>query len=149
MIKFNNAPPYSRKCRHIPGNIAMFCFFKAISSQWSLSMPSKPSNRRPEVFCKKGALRNFVKFTGKHLFQRLFFNNNTSPQKTSDFLMFSRGIEKDQWLELGLKIHQSYSRVIEEIKKDTSEHEFILFLTFYLLSIPIQEIFHPNNLQKK
>ena len=29
---------------------------------------------RPEVFCKKGVLRNFVKFTGKHLCQSLFFN---------------------------------------------------------------------------
>ena len=29
---------------------------------------------RPEVFCKKGALRNFAKFTGKHLCQNLFFN---------------------------------------------------------------------------
>ena len=29
---------------------------------------------RPEVFSKKGVLRNFAKFTGKHLCQRLFFN---------------------------------------------------------------------------
>ena len=31
---------------------------------------------RPEVFCKKGVLRNFTKFTGKHLrqSQSLFFN---------------------------------------------------------------------------
>ena len=29
---------------------------------------------RPEVFCKKGFLRNFTKFTGKHLCQSLFFN---------------------------------------------------------------------------
>ena len=29
---------------------------------------------RPEVFCKKVVLRNFTKFTGKHLCQRLFFN---------------------------------------------------------------------------
>ena len=28
----------------------------------------------PEVFCKKGVLRNFAKFTGKHLCQILFFN---------------------------------------------------------------------------
>ena len=28
----------------------------------------------PEVFCKKRVLRNSVKFTGKHLYQRLFFN---------------------------------------------------------------------------
>ena len=29
---------------------------------------------RPEVFCKKGVLRNFAKLTGKHLCQELFFN---------------------------------------------------------------------------
>ena len=29
---------------------------------------------RLEVFCKIGVLRNFVKFTGKHLCQSLFFN---------------------------------------------------------------------------
>ena len=28
---------------------------------------------RPEVFCKKSVLRNFTKFTGKHLYQGLFF----------------------------------------------------------------------------
>ena len=27
-----------------------------------------------EVFCKKGVLRNFTKFTGKHMCQSLFFN---------------------------------------------------------------------------
>ena len=29
---------------------------------------------RPEMFCKKGVLRNFPKFTGKQLCQSLFFN---------------------------------------------------------------------------
>ena len=29
---------------------------------------------RPEAFCKKGVLKNFAKFTGKHLRQSLFFN---------------------------------------------------------------------------
>ena len=29
---------------------------------------------RPEVFCKKGVLRNFTKFTGKNPRQSLFFN---------------------------------------------------------------------------
>ena len=35
-----------------------------------------PRNRSslPEVFCKKGVLRNFTKFTGKHLYQSFFFN---------------------------------------------------------------------------
>ena len=31
-------------------------------------------SRRPEVFYEKGVLRNFAKFTGKHLCQSLFFN---------------------------------------------------------------------------
>ena len=29
---------------------------------------------RPEVFCKRGVLKNFAKFTGKQLCQSLFFN---------------------------------------------------------------------------
>ena len=29
---------------------------------------------RPEVFYKKGVLRNFAKFIGKHLCQSLFYN---------------------------------------------------------------------------
>ena len=29
---------------------------------------------RPEMYCKKGVLRNFAKFTGKHLCQSLFFD---------------------------------------------------------------------------
>ena len=34
----------------------------------------KFGSSRPEVFCKKGVLRNFAKFIGKHLCQSLFFN---------------------------------------------------------------------------
>ena len=30
--------------------------------------------QQPQVFCKKGALRNFTKLTGKHLCHGLFFN---------------------------------------------------------------------------
>ena len=29
---------------------------------------------RPKMFCKKSVLRNFAKFTGKHLCQDLLFN---------------------------------------------------------------------------
>ena len=35
----------------------------------------KTRSSHPEVFCKKGVLRNFAKFTGKHLCQSLSFNN--------------------------------------------------------------------------
>ena len=33
------------------------------------------SSSCPEVFSKKGVLRNFAKFAGKHLCQGLFFND--------------------------------------------------------------------------
>ena len=44
------------------------CFFDilAIFAVWGSS--------RPEVFCKRGVLRNFTKFTWRHLCQSLFFN---------------------------------------------------------------------------
>ena len=35
---------------------------------------AKCRNSRPEVFCKKGVLGNFAKFTGKHVCQALLFN---------------------------------------------------------------------------
>ena len=37
---------------------------------------------RPNVFCKKGVLRNFEKFTGKHPCQSLFFNKVTGQAST-------------------------------------------------------------------
>ena len=43
------------------------------------------SSSRPEVFCKKGALRNFAKLTGKHLRQSLFFNK-IAGIKASNFI---------------------------------------------------------------
>ena len=42
-------------------------------------------NSRPEVFCKKGVLRNFVKFTGKQLCQSLFFNKVVGPRPATLF----------------------------------------------------------------
>ena len=36
--------------------------------------PNDYRSSRPEVFCKKGVLKNFAKFTGKHFCQSLFFN---------------------------------------------------------------------------
>ena len=41
---------------------------------------------RPEVFCKKGVLRNFAKFTGKHLCQRLFFNKAAGLRPETQFM---------------------------------------------------------------
>ena len=35
------------------------------------------------MFCEKGVLRNFAKFTGKHLCQSLFFNKVAGPRPTT------------------------------------------------------------------
>ena len=45
-------------------------FFKIITQKQHVKFRSS----RPKVFSKKGVLRNFTKFTGKHLCQGLFFN---------------------------------------------------------------------------
>ena len=45
---------------------------KIIWSYWDFP----PRNNRPEVFCKKGVLRNSAKFTGKH---HLFFIKKETP----------------------------------------------------------------------
>ena len=34
----------------------------------------------PEVFYKKDVLKNFTKFTGKHLYRGLFFNKVVGPR---------------------------------------------------------------------
>ena len=58
------------------------CFFSvyyspnSLSSRDSILVKTRTKSRssHPEVFCKKGVLRNFAKFTKKHLCQSLFFN---------------------------------------------------------------------------
>ena len=40
----------------------------------SQRLTSVVRSSRPDVFCKKGILRNFAKFTGKHLYQRNLLN---------------------------------------------------------------------------
>ena len=39
-----------------------------------VSSTSLPRNSRPDVFCRKGVLRNFTKFTGKYLCQQSLFS---------------------------------------------------------------------------
>ena len=49
--------------------------FMATFISWQfLSKSRSDRSSRPEVFCKNGVLRNFAKFTRKHLCQSLFFN---------------------------------------------------------------------------
>ena len=54
--------------------IDVICVSKALVKDGDICRSS-----RPEVFCKKGVLKNFGKFTGKHLCQSLCFNKVACP----------------------------------------------------------------------
>ena len=53
-------------------NSSLDIFKNSVYSPKNLSYMQKQA---PDVICEKGVLRNFAKFTGKHLCQSLFFNN--------------------------------------------------------------------------
>ena len=64
------------------------------------SMNSNNQKQPPEVFYKKGILKNFAKFTGKHLCQSLFFNKVAGPrtehlQNTSGRLLLNKSSKND------------------------------------------------------
>ena len=48
--------------------------FGFLSEYRCLQVHCQFRSSRPKVVCKKGVLRNFAKFTGKHLYQSVFFN---------------------------------------------------------------------------
>ena len=52
--------------------------FKTLSSNYDVDFLC-----RSYVFCKKGVLKNFAKFTGKHLCQSLFFNKVAGKKRES------------------------------------------------------------------
>ena len=58
------------------GNIKEFIFLFFFRKYQEIQNPSSPFVRssHPEVFCKISVLKNFTKFTGKHLCQSLLFN---------------------------------------------------------------------------
>ena len=56
--------------------------------------------KQSPVFCKKGALKNFAKFTGKHMYQSLFFNFiKKRDSGTCVFLWILRNFEEHLFLQ--------------------------------------------------
>ena len=53
-------------------NFGTVSYTASVLNNLDVNIQSRSSG--PEVFCKKGVFRNFIKFTGKHLCQNLFFN---------------------------------------------------------------------------
>ena len=49
-------------------------FFQKKIIFFNLVLQQMNNHSRPTVFCKKGVLTNFAKFTGEHKYQSLFFN---------------------------------------------------------------------------
>ena len=62
----------------IPVNLLIlnmiFPYLRFLQNIWNWVIFLQYQKQSPDVFCKKGVLRNFSKFTGKHLCQGLFFN---------------------------------------------------------------------------
>ena len=57
---------------------------------WRMSAISEPVTVRsslPEVFCKKGVLKNFTEFTRKHLLEKYLSSYNSSLNKKSQTML--------------------------------------------------------------
>ena len=77
-------PTWEKNRRDQQNRRLLMCFIsKALTNihSWnSLDYWKWNGNSHSDVFWKKGVLRNFVKFTGKHMYKNLFFNNFTKKE---------------------------------------------------------------------
>ena len=97
---------------------------------------------RPEVFCKKYILRNFIKSTGKHLCQSLFFNKVAGPRTgTGVFLwilwnfyehLFSKNTS-------GGCFCTEEKSIITWIDFPSSTHRILRKTRFYAIEVKIQK----------
>ena len=81
---------------------------------------------RPEMFCRKGVLKNFAKFTGNHLCRSLFFNEDLRPAtllkkrlwhrcflvNIAKFLRTNFFTEQLRWLLLRVYVQMTYNYVL-------------------------------------
>ena len=78
---------------------------------------SRKLGTRPEVFCKKLALKSLVKFTGKHLFCSLFFNKVAGLRRfgCSFRLGYDCGLFESHMLQtrklLGIQLKRKFSEL--------------------------------------
>ena len=101
MCKTNIAAFEKQPCRNVPKiNSSPEA---AIRIHFSISLFS---SSRPEVFCKKGVLRSFAKFTGKHLRPTTLFKkklwHRCFPVNSAKFLWTHFIIEHLWWLLLAV-----------------------------------------------
>ena len=72
-LRFFFENPYLAMAEWIMSLLFYFFFFGGVKRDYRHKM-GQCQKQSPEVFCKKGVLRNFAKFTAKHLCQSLFYN---------------------------------------------------------------------------
>ena len=97
----------------------------------------KFTNSRPEVFCKKGVLRNFAKFTVKQLCQSLLFNkvaglrlwHRCFPMNFVKFLRTSFSLEHLWWL------------ILQICRREVISDLFYPFKSFSILNFAMAEWF--------
>ena len=121
---------------------------------WISTTELLPRSSRPEVFCKKDILRNFTKFTGKHLCQSLFFNKAARASGCfclivimNSFIITERC--KNQWIYQWICDIQNMKVILLKFVKD---HCFWTFWTLnYVDCIPFHSIdsFHIVHNQAK
>ena len=111
---------------------------------WQYNLNSRSSHRRCSV--RKGVLRNLTKFTGKHLYQSLFFNKVAS----CEFCQIFKNIffaEHLRWLLLLIPVFMSHLRkemLILTLREKCPNKEFFLVRIF-----PFSDWIRENTDQKK
>ena len=105
------------------GSEAYVLCVKETSLQSVFSNTETSRSSRPEGFCKKGVLGNFIKFTGKHLCQSIFLNK-------------VEGLRPSTLLKKRLCSAQVFSCDFCEVSKNT-----------FLLRAPLVECFWKSNNQ--
>ena len=82
------------------------------------------------MFCKKGVLRNFAKFTGKHLCRNLFFNKVAMARKSSKLYITTKTSKNTKIYSLTLRDFYEVLRIdennyVEDENEDTAERKII------------------------
>ena len=95
---------------------------------------------RPEVFCKKGVLRNFAKFTGKHLLQALIKKETLAQLFSCEFCKISKNTLFYRAPPVVASQFTLCLMLIQKLQKLLSRALFIYFVFPYLRNIRLSFI---------
>ena len=88
------------------------------------------TSSRPDVFCRKGVLRNFANFTGKHLCQSIFSNKETLVQVFScKFCEISKNTSSYRTSPVAASVN--HTTVLLKCDSCLCQHLFLAFSSLY------------------